>query len=146
MLKGSGWRRADRRAVSGHLLFPPALAPPPRRDITGRQIRQVLAALAESWRRPGEVITTSPPQPQAPESALSSRNPILSPHWPAAVDGWGGGRREPIRKRDGGRNGCFYLTQSCEESLGGWGRSVEVFTCLGTHTHTHNCNKGKSMK
>lgn len=54
VLRGSGWRRADRRAVSGHLLFPPALAPPPRRDITGRQIRQVLAALAESRRRPGK--------------------------------------------------------------------------------------------
>lgn len=63
-MEGSGWRRADRRAVSSHLLFPPALAPPPRRDITGRQICQVLAALAESWRRPGEVITTSPPPPR----------------------------------------------------------------------------------
>lgn len=34
-------------------------------------------------------------------SALSSRNPILSPHWPGAIDGWKEGMRQPIRKRDG---------------------------------------------
>lgn len=45
VLKGSGWRRADRPSGSAHLLFPPVLAPPPRRDITGPVlIRQVLAS------------------------------------------------------------------------------------------------------
>lgn len=34
-------------------------------------------------------------------SALSSRNPILSPHWLEAIDGWKGGMQQPIRKRDG---------------------------------------------
>lgn len=34
-------------------------------------------------------------------SALSSRNPILSPHWLEAIDGWKEGATQPIRKRDG---------------------------------------------
>lgn len=34
-------------------------------------------------------------------SALSSRNPIPSPHWLEAIDGWKEGAMQPIRKRDG---------------------------------------------
>lgn len=33
-------------------------------------------------------------------SALSSRNPILSPHWLEAIDGWKEGMQRPIRKRE----------------------------------------------
>lgn len=33
-------------------------------------------------------------------SALSSRNPILSPHWLEAIDGWKEGMQQPIRKRE----------------------------------------------
>lgn len=40
----------------------------------------------------------SPRQPKG--SALSSRNPILSPHWLEAIDGWNEGMQQPIRKRE----------------------------------------------
>lgn len=147
VLKGSGWRRADRRAVSAHLLFPPVLAPPPRRDITGpsRSARcwQALGEISEaSWGSDYHQLHPSPPPPPpraVEESALSSRNPILSPHWPAAVDGWRGGRWGPIRKRDEGRNGCFCLRQRV------WGGECGSFHLL-EHPHTHKCNKGESMK
>lgn len=55
-------------------------------------------------------------------SALSSRNPILSPHWPEAIDGWKKGMQQPIRKRERERvtaregwererDGCFHEHQ-----------------------------------
>lgn len=63
-------------------LLPPTF--PPAVTSQGRAIRQVFDA-------PWKLITSgslsaAPPSPQQPaEGALSSKNPILSPHWPAAV-------------------------------------------------------------
>lgn len=54
-------------------------------------------------------------------SALSSRNPILSPHWLGAIDGWKGGAREPIKKEMGKGGGRREAGVGVGEELAGEG-------------------------
>lgn len=66
-------------------------------------------------------------------SALSSRNPILSPHWLEAIDGWKEGATQPIRKRDG-------EAESAEEERSQmccFHRDLEMYNICDTTSHIH---------
>lgn len=55
-----------------------------------------LITVSEARKSPHLIVSTT-----TKGSALSSRNPIPSPHWLEAIDGWKEGAMQPIRKRDG---------------------------------------------
>lgn len=108
--KGSGWQRVYCNTVTGNLLHPAPICDP-FTSLTVLLAKcftysysifkvslYIIMVRVERSRPPPPIVSTT-----TKGSALSSRNPILSPHWLEAIDGWKDGMQQPIRKRETAR-------------------------------------------